>query len=140
VNTKPVNPKARAIILADNVYRDAETGKCIIAGTFNRIGSTRFPAVHPAAALYLNLTDFVGKRRVQVRLSRDQTGETIGEREFFVESLNKLGSCEVTVRLTNLSFPEAGKYSFEVYCEDEYLGHLPIELVLNEESGPQKGG
>jgi hypothetical protein len=130
-----VKPQARAILLADQVYRDAETGKCIIAGTFNRIGADRFPAVHPSASLYLNLTDFMGKARIRIRLSNDRTGDTLGERSFEVESASPLGSSEVTVRLNNLTFQEPGKYSIEVYSGDEYLGHLPLELVL-QSSGP----
>jgi hypothetical protein len=130
-----MKPQARAILLADQVYRDCDTQKCVIAGTFNRIGADRFPAVHPSAALYLNLTDFEGRTELKVRISSDLNGETLGEMVFGVESTNRLGSCEVTVRLTNLSFPEPGKYSLEVYCQDEYLGHLPLELVLHKPAG-----
>ncbi len=130
-----MKPQARTIILADQVYRDAETGKCVIAGTFNRIGADRFPATHPSASLYLNLTDFQGKAPIKVRMMIDRTRAMIGENTFTVESTNRLGSCEVTVRLNNLTFPEPGKYSIEVWCEDEDLGHLPLELVVH---GPRK--
>ena len=131
-------PKARAILLADHVYRDAETGKCVIAGTFNRIGSNRFPAVHPAASIYLHLTDFVGKATLNLRICSDRSGEVLGERAFVVESTDRLGSCEVTVLLNNLRFPEPGKYSIELYSGDDYLGHLPIELVSREDE-PAEG-
>ena len=124
-----MKPQARTIILADQVYRDAETGKCIIAGTFNRIEADRFPATHPSAALYLNLTDFVGKVEVKIRIVRDATGEALAEKAFPVESKDRLAACEVTVRLANLTFEKPGKYSIEVHCEDEYLGRLPLELV-----------
>ncbi len=130
-----MKPQARTILLADQVYRDAETGKCIIAGTFNRIGADRFPAIHPSASLYVNLTDFVGKAELKVRLSSDSSGMSLGEKAFPVESVHRLGSCEVIVRLSNLTFPEPGKYSLEVYCDDEYLGHLPLELVLHQAPG-----
>lgn len=129
-----MKPQARTILLADQVYRDAETGKCIIAGTFNRIGAESFPATHPSAALYLNLTDFLGKADLKIRLASDKTGETLGEKSFVVES-RSIGVCEVTVRLNSLTFPEPGQYSIEVYCKDEYLGHLPLELVLHEPDG-----
>jgi len=132
-------PRPRAILLADHVYRDAETGKCVIAGTFNRIGANRFPAVHPMASLYLHLTDFVGKARLKLRIASDRSGEVLGERAFTVESVDRLGSCEVTVRLNNLTFPEPGKYAIEIYSEDEYLGHLPIELVLHEDQAAAEG-
>jgi hypothetical protein len=133
-----VKPEARTILLADHVYRDVETGKCIIAGTFNRIGADRFPAVHPSASLYLNLTDFLGKVNLKVRLVKGRTDEVLGEKSFEVESSNKLGSCEVTVRLNNLNFPEPGMYAIEVYSDEEYLGRLPLELVLHA-SGPAGG-
>ena len=124
-----MKPQSRTIILADQVYRDADTGKCIIAGTFNRIEAESFPATHPQAALYLNLTDFIGQVQLRVRLTRDQNGEALAERAFPVESTDRLGACEVIVRLTNLGFPEPGRYSFEVYAGDDYLGHMPIDLV-----------
>ena len=124
-------PQTRAILLADQVYRDEETGKSIIAGTFNRIGADRFPAVHPSAVLYLNLTDFEGKAELRIRLASDKDGATLHEHTFEVESRDRLGSCEVTVRLNNLTFPAPGKYSLEISMGDEYLGHLPLELVLH---------
>ena len=128
-----MKPQARSILLADHVYRDAESGKCVIAGTFNRIGADRFPATHPSSTMYLNLTDFVGKASLKVRLTFDSDGESLGEKSFVVESTNRLGSCEVMVRLNNLSFPQPGRYSLEVWCNEEYLGHLPLELVLHKE-------
>ncbi len=134
-----MKPQARAILLADQIYRDAETGKCVIAGTFNRIEADRFPATHPSAALYLNLTDFSGRIQLRVRLTRDETGDCLGERSFPVESADRLGSCEVTVRLTNLVFPQAGRYSFEVYAADDYLGHLPIEVTEGKERKKKRG-
>jgi hypothetical protein len=126
-----VKPQVRAILLADQVYRDEETGKCVIAGTFNRIGADRFPATHPTAVLYLNLSDFEGRAELRIRLADDRDGSTLHEHAFEVGSSNRLGSCEVTVRLNNLTFPAPGKYSLEITMGEEYLGHLPLELVLH---------
>ena len=125
---KTPKPQLRTILLADQVYRDAETGKCVIAGTFNRIGADHYPATHPLASLYLNLTDFIGKAQLKIRIVNSDE-ETLGEKAFAVESKDKLSACEVTVRLANLTFPLPGRYSIEVYCDDDYLGHLPVELV-----------
>jgi len=135
-----LKPQARAILLADHVYRDLETGKCIIAGTFNRIGADRFPATHPSAALYLNITDFTGHAELKLRIASDLTGETLGEMTFGVESQTRLGGCEAVVRLNNISFPEPGRYSMEVYCAGEYLGHLPLELVQHPIEPEQEPG
>jgi hypothetical protein len=126
---RDVKPQVRAILLADQVYRDEETGKCIIAGTFNRINADHYPATHPSSVLYLNLTDFEGKGELKIRIANDSDGTTLHEVSFEVESVNRLGSCEVTLRLNNLTFPNPGKYSLEVYMQDEYLGHLPLELT-----------
>ena len=37
-------PIVQAILLADHVYQDRETGKYVIAGTFNQLRGQAFPA------------------------------------------------------------------------------------------------
>ena len=67
-------------------------------------------------------------------------GRRLWEMTFNVESQTRLGGCEAVVRLNNISFPEPGRYSMEVYCADEYLGHLPLELVQHHTEPERDSG
>ena len=65
-----VLPHVQAIILCDHIYRDDETGKCVLAGTFNRVFLEEFPGEYHPASIYLNLTDFSGHHVIQFRFMR----------------------------------------------------------------------
>ena len=51
-------PKIQAMVLCDQVYVDAGTGKFVIAGTFTGFLSSSFPARHRTWFLYLSFYDF----------------------------------------------------------------------------------
>ena len=62
----PHKPVLQALVLADHVYVDAETGKKIIAGTFNELHAAEFPTqfAHVTFA-YLCLTDLRGEAELE---------------------------------------------------------------------------
>ena len=50
-------PIVVAFLLADKVFREMETGKVHVAGTFNQLATTKFPMIHPQFFVYLALTE-----------------------------------------------------------------------------------
>ena len=61
-------PILNALLLADNVYRDGDTGKFIIAGLFRQLWGSSFPSKfgRPTSA-YVSLTDMRGTFHFRLR-------------------------------------------------------------------------
>ena len=81
-----VLPNVQAIILCDHIYRDDETGKCVLAGTFNRVFLEQVPGEYHPASIYLNLTDFHVQHSIQFRFIRLTDQAILDESPQFVFS------------------------------------------------------
>jgi hypothetical protein len=117
----------QAVVLADHVYRDARTGKHVVAGTFHQIDVDAVPATFAGpAALFLAVRDVTGP--VELRLV-DDTGEVLlGPRSIKLSGDDGL-PVEFVVQLPPLPLPRAGRYAMQVAAEGTVLGEAPVEVV-----------
>ncbi len=133
-----VKPTLQALVLADHIYVDRDSGKKVIAGTFNRLKAETFPAEfgRPTWA-YVCLTEIRGRATVELRyvdLSNNQVlmRTKLGD----VRAGDPLESIEMVVEVPPFPMPHAGPYALEVHAAGEMLGAL---RVMAQEISPLGG-
>jgi len=121
-------PYCLAMVLCDNVHRDAATGKHTILGTFSTLGAKKYPA-KVAFCVYFAVTDGLGPTDLRVRLV-DATSGLVDEvegkeavvfevsQEFDFE--NPLVVLEGFFRFLT-EIPKAGLYHCEMWAGNELL-------------------
>ena len=127
-----VVPHVQAIVLCDHIYRDDETGKYVLAGTFNRVYFRSFPGEYPRASIYINLSDFSGCHSISFRFVRLADAHILDESpEFELIHDDRREHHECIIELASLEFPEPGRFTLEImYDGDHLIGHADIEALL----------
>lgn len=128
--SKNVLPHVQAIVLCDHIYRDDETGKCVIAGTFNRVYLNSFPGEYQPASIYLNLSDFHGNHSIRFRFLRLSDHSLLEESPpFELVHEDRREHHECIFDLPPLEFPEEGRYTLEILYDDDTIGHADVEAL-----------
>ena len=134
-------PHVQAIVLCDHIYRDDTTGKCVIAGTFNRVYLHEFPGSYQPASIYLNLSDFSGRHVIAFRFMRlsDQL-ILIESPGFQLSHDDRKEHHECIFDLPPLEFPDPARYTLEILYDGELIGHADVEaLELTDEDDETEG-
>jgi len=133
-----IKPILQALLLADHVYTDDETGKKIITGTYDCIYSTGFPGEFPrATCIYVCLNSIHGQVEIELRFVDWSTYETLMEYgPITINSSDPLASIDFTIPLPSIPLPHSGSYGFELYAGNELLGmvRLRAEQIEEEEN------
>lgn len=148
-----VKPVLQALLLADHVYRDKETGKAVIAGVFDRFavlkrppetseGACEGPVRIPLAQVfragnpfaYISLTEVRGRIQLQLRLVRLETNEVcFASNPIPVECDDPLRTVQLVLPVPIL--PQIpGTYALELLCDNELVG---AHRVVVEEVTPR---
>lgn len=112
---KQLKPIVLAMIIADHYYRDSQSGKSIISGTFNSINSASFPTKHSNCAIYISLTDLATEGELQLLFRRED-----GEFEMKLPSWHiqcpddRRSVVEIGGNINGLPIPDEGDYEFVV--------------------------
>lgn len=142
-------PLLQALILADHVYQDAQTGKKVIAGTFNQLfyfrqdkpptpppppGTPRKFSIQEMTRAgspyaYISLTDVRGNVPLQLRYVDLSTNATLLHIDFQVRSEDPLSTIEAVVPVPPLPTPHAGAFALELFTGEEPLGSIRITAV-----------
>lgn len=123
-------PHVQAIVLCDHIYRDDETGKCVIAGTFNRVFLNEFPGEYQPASIYLNLSDFNGQHTLRFRFIRLNDQHVLEESPgFALVHEDRREHHECIFDLPPLQFPAPGRFTLEILYDDEVIGHADVEAL-----------
>ncbi len=125
-----VLPHVQAIVLCDHIYRDDDTGKCVIAGTFNHVYLHSFPGEYQPASIYLNLSDFHGHHTIAFRFVRLSDQQVLDESPGFeLHHNDRREHHECIFDLPPLEFPEAGRFTLEILYDGETIGHADVEAM-----------
>jgi hypothetical protein len=131
-------PTLQALILADDVYIDRDTGKKVIAGTFKDLQSSEFPASFARTTkAFISLTGARGDLRLQLRwvdLADDRVWMESPELVHNTKDNDPLMTYEFIIAVPGFPMPHPGHFAFEVYCNDQRLGALRM-VVLKRETG-----
>lgn len=137
-------PVLQAMVLADHVYQDRNTGKFVIAGTFGTIWRQPHPPKpHEGAPnkqpigsisqmgspyLYLALADVHGKAPLLLRLVDLADSNTLLEANFEVGAADPLTMCEFVLPLPLLPAMKPGVLSLDLLFQNEILGSWRINV------------
>ncbi|MFO0981904.1 MAG: hypothetical protein U1E76_09215 [Planctomycetota bacterium] len=138
---KRLTPIVQALLIADHIYRDAQTGKHVLAGTFNTIQCESFPAIwQQPVFIYLSITGVHGQVDLVHRLVDLQNHAVILETEPMpVTAATPLDTAEVVGEVQGLPFPHSGTYALELHHEGELLSALRISVVEVKPPEPTSG-
>jgi hypothetical protein len=141
-------PVLQAMVLADHVYQDRNTGKFVIAGTFGTIWRQQAPPKPPEGGegapqrqpmngpitqmgspyLYLALADVHGKTQLMLRLIDLSDGNVMIEANFEVAAADPLTMCEFVLPMPLLPAMKPGVLSLDLLFQNEILGSWRINV------------
>lgn len=129
----PLKARLQALVLADQLYLDARTGKWVVAGIFNTLHASEFPTLFNARTYaFLSLTDIVGPKELVIRY-RDMQDFTI-----LMETApatiqappDRLATVNLGIPIPGFPMPHAGAYAFELHMDGEELGSVRMTVQL----------
>jgi hypothetical protein len=131
-------PILQALVLADRIYTDADTGKRVIAGTFNRVQCKSFPIQHAECVwAFLLLTELVGRTSLQLRFVRLSDNLVLMEsKKIGIESSDPLAVLDMAIMIPPLPLPNAGVYCFECYANEALIGSVRLVVTPYARGGP----
>jgi len=111
-------------------------GKLTIVGTFDQIGSKIFPLVHPSCSLACRLRfsdKEAGSHNFRIRLV-DLNGKEVippieGTINVGMPANANYAAINIVGNLNQLKFDKEGRYSFELYVDDNWQTGLPLNLI-----------
>ena len=136
-------PVLQALLLADHVYRDATTGKHVIAGVFAKVffipkvkleqQANPQPGVMTEVPIqelmragspfaYISMTDVHGTKSFELRYVDLSNNDVLFRAELTLTSNDPLQNIELSVPLPVLPVPHEGAFVIELLCENELLG------------------
>lgn len=140
-----MKPVLQALVVADHIYQDQQTGKKIICGTFTTLRFSRKPPVaevqkpdgtkqmvfaggmHSGSPYaYVCLTDVCDGTRVQLRFVHLTQNIALFGTEAVLSGIDRLSTVEMIFPLPQLPIAEPGDYALELVCEDSLLGSWRI--------------
>lgn len=119
--------------LAD--FAQDNLSKLTIVGTFDSIQAKQFPVQHPACAIACRLrfaAKETGPHDFKLRLIDGEGKETIkpieGNINIGAPPNGMFSSINIVVNFNQIQFEKAGRYSFELYIDNDWKSGLPLFL------------
>lgn len=133
-----MKPIVLSMILCDYYYRDAHTGKSILAGTFSSINSAGFPSKHGNCAVYIAMTDVASNGTAQLIFRKENSDFSMQLPPWEVKMPeNRTAVIEIGGNINGLPLPEAGNYEFVLLWNGMEIASRRINVVkVNLESQP----
>ena len=115
-------PIVIAFLLADKVFREMETGKVHIAGTFNQLATLQFPMIHPQFFVYLAITELpTGSKNMGMTFQYIETGEKVLDIKQSISSRSPLDVIEVNMCFNTVKFSQEGNVELTLSVDDQNL-------------------
>jgi uncharacterized protein DUF6941 len=127
-------PSANALIIAERVFRDRDTGEWIIAGVFSKITVGRLPAVHDRFDIFFQVTNVSRPVDLRVRIEHSD-GIVLVDLGGPISSKNPLEVIEMAVQVRGLILEKPGKYFVELFSHEQLLTAAPLYVMVMDEKG-----
>lgn len=153
-------PILQALLIADKIYVDKDTGKHVIAGVFRDIilgGSKKTESSQEAGSnsdheelvsvtplqfvqmgtpsVYISMVGVHGSRGFCLRFVSLKDHSVVFETRFDVDCKNPLEVIEITMPLPPLHLNGVGAHALELLCADEPLGEFRVNVRKIETQG-----
>ncbi|HEX3019047.1 MAG TPA: hypothetical protein VHP36_02040 [Chitinispirillaceae bacterium] len=117
-----MKPIVLAMVICDNYYRDAHTGKSILSGTFSSINSPAFPSKHGNCAVYVALTDVAACGTAQLIFRKEAGSFSMTLPCWEVEAPESRRSVvEIGGNINGLPLPQEGDYEFVLVWNNQEI-------------------
>lgn len=126
-----LEPVLQALVLCDYIYSDRESGKHVLAGTFDTIQATKTgpECAYGAVWLYLKLLDAIFPCVLQVRYVALDDGRVLLESSNLTVKNSKVrGNIERGIKVPLLPLPAYGKYALELHANEIYVGRVLVTV------------
>lgn len=122
-------PKLLAFLLADKVYRELETGKVHVSGTFNQLAAPSIPMIHQLFYVYLCLTDLkAGNRLLTLDIRYLDTGEEVFKVNQPVDSQGPQEVIEMNLCFKQITFQQEGTIELILTCDDKEISNRTLSI------------
>jgi hypothetical protein len=139
----PTQPSLQALLLADHVYKDANSGKFVIAGTFRQLWAHEFPTNYTREVyVYVALSGIRSKTKLLVRFVDLSNLEVLFQSpEVGVDGDDPLATLEFCMALPGLPMPHPGAFAVELAADFQTIGSVRVDSgLLPRQDGQAPGG
>lgn len=124
-------PSIVAALLCDRVITEAGTNKKTVVGVFDTLHAVQLP-FQVQFSLYIRLTDAQGRYRFEVKIVHLETDTPLaGARTSELQMGDPLGYYELVMPFPSIPFPTEGRYEFQIYANDVYVGRTTINAIIS---------
>lgn len=126
-------PSLQAMLICEKVIEEARSGKKSLINIFTGIVAHGLP-VPVSMALYVRLTDGEGTYVFRVDAVHLPSDKKVASATLpGLESTDRLKPMEVVIEIPRIDFAESGKYEFQFYGNEVFLGHASVDIVVEGE-------
>ncbi len=126
-------PVLVAVLVCDAAVADRATGKKTLVGIFDQINVRSFPISYPMC-LYMKITDAEGRYRFQIRFLKRDSEDPLATFDQVFEFKSRVKPADFYLEAPPLPIPSGGRYEFQVWANDIYLGGAYIDAVSATET------
>lgn len=132
MTTDSEKPRSPGLLVADAAYREENTGKLIVAGTFNEIRPRKYPHKHTFAIVFSITAPISMRKPVAIQIQHDESGDVAlkGEGELVIE--NPGTTLDTFVTCPGVTFAKEGVYTIRISVEDTVIGERKLQLRAEE--------
>lgn len=131
---RAAKPVCLSLIVCDDIYRDEETKKLILVGTFNVVNVGSLPAPHPKFSVLFTLTDAKGEYGLTLRIEHEQSGQLVFQIHGPLQIEDPLAICDFNLTLSGVTFRDPGKHWIILEADGQVLMQRPILVQLKMSS------
>jgi hypothetical protein len=103
------------------VIIEENTKKVAIVGSFEGMGLLEFPGLASPFSVFAALTDAIGVGRIELMVTRLETGELVYSRGQAFHFPDRLNVSNCRFRITDCRFPAPGWYLFGLFADGEWV-------------------
>jgi hypothetical protein len=128
----PPVPSLLAILICDSVIVDSQTGKPSVIGIFDNVYRVQ-ASFSQRVGFYARVTDAEGEYKFAVRVVYlGDEEKVVAGLEISVVAPDRLKALNLALNLPPVPFPEFGRYEFQFFANQVFIGRAVINVVKLE--------
>lgn len=128
----PTGLRVQALLLADHIYLDQETGKHVIAGTFHQLNVVAVPTTFSRPiGLFLSLVGLSRPTSIDLEFVTEPSDEVLmGLQSLDLPADDPDLPVTVAIEVPPLPLPRAGRYRFQIVANGQVVGTTTLVVVI----------
>jgi hypothetical protein len=127
-NKPSLAPICQAVVVCDQVIREAETNKFTLMGLFNSIKVSAFPTRHVRIHVFVSLTNYEGEAEGMLKFI-DPEGNVVAQMQGPIVFHDKLATIDLNFVINGMVFPKPGTYTIEFLVAHQLVGSRKIQVT-----------